>query len=140
MIIAIKKDIILKKLYEGRNSYCNLIIDSEFITNAWDDENCEVYLIENKKCVTFKYKYKINNNKKICLSEEESFLETSSIYDKDSKKAYYEGPDISNKLSTEYNLYKESPIENNISSELTTENNLSTKSNYPLNYLLKIIY
>ena len=62
-----------KKLYEGRNSYCNIVINSDNITNICDDENCAVCLSsKTSSCVTCKYLHESNGSSKTCLSENES--------------------------------------------------------------------
>ena len=62
-----------KKLFEGRNSYCNIVINSDNITNICDDENCAVCLSsKTSSCVTCKYLHESNGSSKTCLSENES--------------------------------------------------------------------
>ena len=60
-----------KELYVGRNSYCNIIINSESIKNDCNN-NCAICLKNNiNYCITCKYLYDLSDDKqeKICLDE-----------------------------------------------------------------------
>lgn len=73
-----------KQKYVGKSSYVNIILDtdSEFFTNnCINDENCDICKNGgDMHCITCKYLFKIKNDNKICLSQNdtiESDLETT---------------------------------------------------------------
>ena len=72
----------IKNLYEGRNSYFDIIIDSNTITNNCQEinENCVVCLKTSNICIVCKYSYEIiENNGKLCLNLEDSTIPETCI-------------------------------------------------------------
>ena len=72
----------IKNLYEGRNSYFDIIIDSNTVTNDCQgiNENCVVCLKTSNICIVCKYSYEIiENNGKLCLNLEDSTIPETCI-------------------------------------------------------------
>ena len=70
-----------KNIYVGKTSYINVILNtnSDLLTNnCTNDEYCDICTNDNNMiCITCKYSYKIEDEKKICLSQNESIIDNT---------------------------------------------------------------
>ena len=65
-----------RHLHFGRTSYCNIILNSDKITNDYDD-NCLICIKEQKTCIVCKYLFellegggkKYLNENEVCINE-----------------------------------------------------------------------
>ena len=61
-----------KHWHFGRTSYCNIILDSDKLTNDCDDDNCVMCIKGQKTCIVCKYLFELlEGGGKKCLNENE---------------------------------------------------------------------